>query len=290
MWHRRRWFLTLGLLGIVCAVLLTACGSTRTESPSGPENKSPTLSTRPSGTPPPFLDLGAVATRFPESVFLTPPAGETATVTRIIDGDTIEVLMNGRTYRVRYIGMDTPERYDVCFAEATAANALLVANQEVTLLKDVSETDRYGRLVRYVFVGSVFVDAALVAQGYARAYPYPPDTTYADYFADLEARARAAGLGCHPTGVFDHDPQTGVPVTASVTSAVLPPTSELPTPLSATGNTTQTAPAVFTCDCSRKCSEMVSCEEAYFQLSQCGCGVRDGDGDGVPCETICPGG
>jgi hypothetical protein len=198
--------------------------------------------------------------------------------------------MHGRTYRVRYIGMDTPERYDVCFAEATAANALLVANQEVTLLKDVSETDRYGRLVRYVFVGNVFVDAALVAQGYARAYPYPPDTTYADYFASLENDARAAGLGCHPTGVFDQGRESGVPLTASATSAVPPPTSRLPTPLAATEGVTQTAPAGFACDCSKKCSAMTSCEEAYFQLIQCGCGVRDGDGDGVPCETICPGG
>jgi hypothetical protein len=46
----------------------------------------------------------------------------------------------------------------------------------------------------------------------------------------------------------------------------------------------------FTCSCSRTCEQVVSCEEAYFQLNQCGCGRRDGDNDGVPCENICPGG
>jgi endonuclease YncB( thermonuclease family) len=49
------------------------------------------------------------------------------------------------------------------------------------------------------------------------------------------------------------------------------------------------APA-YTCDCSKTCGAMSSCEEAYFQLNQCGCSRRDGDGDGVPCEEICPGG
>lgn len=49
-------------------------------------------------------------------------------------------------------------------------------------------------------------------------------------------------------------------------------------------------PASFVCDCNKACTAMVSCEEAYFQLQQCGCGRRDGDGDGVPCEDICPGG
>jgi len=46
----------------------------------------------------------------------------------------------------------------------------------------------------------------------------------------------------------------------------------------------------FVCNCSKTCSQIVSFEEAYFQLNTCGCSVRDGDHDGVPCESICPGG
>ncbi len=128
--------------------------------------------------------------------------GETATVTRIIDGDTIYVRMNGQSYRVRYIGINTPERDEPCYADATAANADLVRGQTVTLVKDVSNTDDYDRLLRYVYVGEVFVNAELVAQGYAEAGYYPPDTAYTDTFNRLEADAQARGLGCHPTGVF----------------------------------------------------------------------------------------
>ncbi len=130
------------------------------------------------------------------------PAGEEAVVTEVVDGDTIDVLMNGETVRVRYIGINTPEWDELCGDEASTANALLVSGQAVTLVRDVSETDQYGRLLRYVYVGDLFVNEYLVAQGWAEAVEYPPDTAFAGQFEALEADAAAAGLGCHPTGVF----------------------------------------------------------------------------------------
>lgn len=130
------------------------------------------------------------------------PSGETATVTRIIDGDTIDVRLNGETYRVRYIGINTPEREEACYDDATQANANWVQGRTVTLVKDVSETDQYGRLLRYIYVGNVFVNAELVAAGYAESVHYAPDTAYASFFDSLENDARNASLGCHPTGVF----------------------------------------------------------------------------------------
>jgi len=128
---------------------------------------------------------------------------QVAAVTRVIDGDTIEVSMDGQTYRVRYIGIDTPETGEPCGAEATAANTGFVAGQTVEMVKDVSETDRYGRLLRYVYVGDLFVNAVLVDQGFAEAVEYPPDTAYAALFEQLESEARAASLGCHAAGVFE---------------------------------------------------------------------------------------
>ena len=133
----------------------------------------------------------------------TPPAGDTASVRRIVDGDTIDVTINGQPFTVRYIGVNTPERDEACYSEATAANAALVQGQTVRLVKDVSETDRYGRLLRYVYVGSTFVNATLVQQGWAEAAAYPPDTAYETTFEQLEAQAKAANLGCHPTGIFN---------------------------------------------------------------------------------------
>ena len=113
-------------------------------------------------------------------------------VTRVIDGDTI-VIQGGD--RVRYIGMDTPEIGQPYYAEATAKNKELVNGKEVRLVKDVSETDQYGRLLRYIYVGDIFVNAELVRLGYARAYYYPPDTYYADLFSQLELEAKQAGRG-----------------------------------------------------------------------------------------------
>ena len=130
-------------------------------------------------------------------------AGEKAWVARVIDGDTIDVLLNGRRARVRYIGMNTPERDEPCYREATGANYDWVAGKELRLLRDTSETDRYGRLLRYVYADGVFVNRALVEAGYAEAVVYQPDDAFYDDFRRLEQAAAQAGRGCHPSGIFD---------------------------------------------------------------------------------------
>lgn len=130
----------------------------------------------------------------------TAPNDETSqiTVARVIDGDTIE-LSTGQ--RVRYIGIDTPESVDPrtsvqCFAtEAATANRNLVQGKEVRLEKDISETDRYGRLLRYIWVGDTLVNDYLVRQGFARSSSYPPDVKYQDQFRQAEAEAQSANRG-----------------------------------------------------------------------------------------------
>ena len=125
-------------------------------------------------------------------------AVEDGTVTRVVDGDTIEVDIRGREYDVRYIGIDTPEstrQVEYFGPEASEKNRQLVEGQAVRLVKDVSETDRFGRLLRYVFVGDTFINYELVVQGYAAALTYPPDVACAETFQAAEGRAREAGLG-----------------------------------------------------------------------------------------------
>ena len=141
----------------------------------------------------------------PAPVSPTPiiPAGEEARVLRVIDGDTIEVALNRRNHRVRYIGINTPERDEACSNTATAANRRLVGGRTVTLVSDAEDTDRYGRLLRYIYADGVFVNEALVREGFAENSVWPPNTRHADRFRALEAEARAAGRGCHPSGVFD---------------------------------------------------------------------------------------
>jgi endonuclease YncB( thermonuclease family) len=124
-----------------------------------------------------------------------------ARVVRVIDGDTIDVEINDEEYRVRYIGIDTPElgrddRAPECFAQAARdKNIELVANRSVWLESDVSDVDQYGRLLRYVYVGEVLVNAALVAEGYANTFTLPPDVARAGLFRDLERTAREAERG-----------------------------------------------------------------------------------------------
>ena len=137
-----------------------------------------------------------------------PHVPQTARVLRVIDGDTIVVEIDGREERVRYIGVDTPEtvapdRPPGCFGqEASAANKALVDGRTVRLERDVSERDRFGRLLRYVYVDGVFVNDELIRQGYATAVTFPPDVRESERFRAREREARAAGRGlwsaCEP--------------------------------------------------------------------------------------------
>ena len=132
-----------------------------------------------------------------------PQGGETARVVQVIDGDTIDVNLNGEQVRVRYVGVNTPERDQSCYSEARAANSSMVSGQNVTLLRDTSDTDQYGRLLRYVYVGDTFVNEQLLRGGWAEVVVYQPDDEHADDFRTLEQQAARAGLGCHPSGIFD---------------------------------------------------------------------------------------
>ncbi|MFN2489549.1 MAG: thermonuclease family protein [Actinomycetota bacterium] len=150
----------------------------------------------------------------PATLHVEPPGHEVATVTRVVDGDTIEVRITaraegagagaadvGRSYDVRLIGIDTPESVKPdspveCFGrEASAATEALVDGAEVLLVKDVEETDQYGRLLRYVYLGEEMVDARLVANGYAFAYTYPPNVRHAELFVSLQHEARREHRG-----------------------------------------------------------------------------------------------
>lgn len=134
--------------------------------------------------------------------------GEQAQVTRVVDGDTIEVLMAGTTYKVRYIGVDTPETVKPdtpvqCFGpRASTFDHRLVEHRTVRLVFGVERRDIYGRLLAYVYLGRRFVNATLVRRGLARSLTIPPNDRFAPLFRRLELRAARAGLGlwgaCRP--------------------------------------------------------------------------------------------
>jgi len=164
-----------------------------------------------------FLLFGAVLFSL-ALIFFTPESadkkplekknGSLARVVRVIDGDTIEVE-GGQ--RIRYIGIDAPElnfsgRVADCFAkEAAKENEILVLGKEVRLEKDVSETDDYGRFLRYVWADDVFVNDYLVENGYARVVSFPPDVRYQDQFLKTQEKSRQENRGlwsfCYELGI-----------------------------------------------------------------------------------------
>lgn len=138
-----------------------------------------------------------------ESIESTPSSQEQSSVkvTKVVDGDTIEVEIEEVKKKLRYIGVNTPETVDPrravqCFGkEASNENKRLVEGKNIILEKDISETDKFGRLLRYIYLklddGSLlFVNDYLVRQGFANASEYPPDVKYSDRFREAEREAR----------------------------------------------------------------------------------------------------
>jgi len=216
------------------------------------------------------------------------PARTEAQVVDVVDGDTIKVEIGGTVYTVRYIGIDTPETVhpskpvEWMGPEASEANKRLVEGQTVYLEKDVSETDRYGRLLRYVFLADgLFVNAELVRLGYAQVSTYPPDVRYRDLFLAMQQEAREAESGLwRPT-------PTSLPATTAVP---IPPTATMvpvaqPTQL----------PSAAVCDCSGNiynCSDFSTHVEAQVCYEFCASVGRgdvhglDRDDDGNACESL----
>ena len=166
---------------------------TATITPTPTTTITPTIMLTPSSTIMPTQDLSFydIAPCIPKNTTF-----QIGTVTQIIDGDTIYVLLNdGKTYSVRYIGIDTPENERPFSIESTNANSDLVFQKELILIKDVSETDQFDRLLRYVIVGDVFVNLELVRLGLAVAEDYPPDIACSETLSSTENQARTSQIG-----------------------------------------------------------------------------------------------
>lgn len=197
-------------------------------------------------------------------------------VVKVIDGDTI-TLENGEV--VRYIGIDTPETTHPskpvqCFGkEASEKNKELVEGKMVRIEKDVSERDKYNRLLRYVWVGDIFINDYLVREGYAYASTYPPDVKYSDQFlkAQQEAREKKKGLwaGCKEESV-EEEVVKAQPATE--------PTQQPSTDINCSSN-------VY------NCTDFKTHNEAQEVFEYCG-GVNndvhklDQDKDGIACESL----
>jgi micrococcal nuclease len=123
------------------------------------------------------------------------------TVVRVVDGDTIKVRVGDRVESVRYIGVNTPEVHHPTRGEepggreASAINRQLVAGKQVRLELDVQARDRHGRILAYVWIGDVMINAELVRLGYAQVMTVPPNVRHQALFLKLQRDARDARRG-----------------------------------------------------------------------------------------------
>lgn len=265
--------LALVLMAAACAgdlpVRSTGGGPTSTSVPGGARSSTTSttvVASAPPTTPPPT----------------TPPApalpeGQDTTVESVVDGDTIVVA--GGT-RVRLIGVDTPETKDPrtavqCFGREAGAHtaSLLGSGTPVRLVYDAERHDRYGRTLAYVYRRSdgLFVNAALVAGGYALVTTFAPNVAHAEEFIALARAAREDGRGLW--AACGGDP-SGAPAPPPAPSP--PPAAGGPCDASYPGVCIPTAPPDLDCgDVAERRFAVVPPDPHRF----------DGDGDGVGCES-----
>jgi len=132
-------------------------------------------------------------------LFITCVPSNEGKVIRVIDGDTVDVEFGSFLFkkieRVRLLGIDAPERWEPLYLEAKKELEKLVLGKTVRLEGDIEERDRYGRLLRHIYVDDIFVNAELIKLGLARAKFYPPNVKYRELFYKLEKEAREKRRG-----------------------------------------------------------------------------------------------
>jgi micrococcal nuclease len=139
-------------------------------------------------------------------------AATSATLERVVDGDTLDVAVGSDTVRVRLIGIDAPEHDEGDCGNVAQAHLASLAppGAALGLAFDAECQDRYGRDLAYVTAGDVLLNAAMLYDGYAQPCPFEPNTTYAEAFACLGAQAAARGdgiwaLGCNRDACFHRE-------------------------------------------------------------------------------------
>jgi endonuclease YncB( thermonuclease family) len=250
-----------------------------------------------------FDQASAISATTTTSTTVTVLEPGTATVASITDGDTIRVILaDGSNEPVRLIGIDAPESNEPGYADSKDfLAALLEEGQAVLLVSDVSDRDRFGRLLRYLYVGETFINEEMVESGQAVAVEYPPDTAQADVLAEAQARAEAEGrtsTTAAPTTTTAAPTTTGAPTT---TTTVAPTTTTTVAPTTTTISPTTTAPPASNCHSSYKGACLMVGQGDYDCAGGSGNGPNyvsgpisvvgpdefdlDRDNDGIGCES-----
>ncbi len=152
---------------------------------------------------------GRIINEVDKPVLTIIPEPEYATITRVIDGDTLEIDTGER---VRLVCIDAPERGEKGYSEAKEFLEDLVLNKEVKLQRDITDKDKYDRLLRYIYTKEgTFVDELMVLEGHAQAYVYEPDTRLCPQIIEAENIAKKKDKGIWPYKTGDPCLDLGCP-------------------------------------------------------------------------------
>jgi micrococcal nuclease len=200
-----------------------------------------------------------------------------ALVSRVIDGDTIEVSVDNTPYKVKYIGVNAPgiaPEVEWQGPQSIAKNSDLVSGKFVVLVKDISEADAAGFLLRYVIVDDLFVNYELIRTGFARAELIAPDVTCGTAFLGAQSEAQSARLG-----VWSPTPVPTATVTPTATMTRTPTITTLPT---------RTLPPPCSCRRTYTCNNFTTQASAQACYEYCGPGVGliDKNNNGLVCESL----
>lgn len=211
-------------------------------------------------------------------------------VLSVVDGDTVQIEIDGKEETLRLIGINTPETVDPrkpveCFGKEASNKAKeLLTGKSVQLEADSTqgERDKYNRLLRYVILGDgTNFNKKMIEDGYAYEYTYNTPYKYQAEFKEAQQKAKEEKQGLWAENSCNGElnfPQTKTETETSQSSSSL---------TSSSSTTSASVSSDFICSGKRTCGQMNSCEEAYFYLNNCGVSGLDRDKDGIPCETIC---
>ncbi|MEF2175772.1 MAG: thermonuclease family protein, partial [Candidatus Absconditabacteria bacterium] len=193
-------------------------------------------------------------------------------VTKVVDGDTINIKYNNENVSIRLIGIDAPESsttrygYLQCWGkESTVQLKSLLENKNIYIEFDETQgnRDKYGRLLAYIRLDGININYYQIEKGNSSEYTYKKDYKYKEGFLIAEFYAKRLKNGMRGESCKGINK-----IIETDTKNVIGISSE-------------------NCGSKKYCSEMISCEEAYTYLNNCNLKRLDADGDGIPCESIC---
>lgn len=197
-----------------------------------------------------------------------------ALVTRVLSGDTIEVAIGNDALKVRYIGLDAPgiaPQMEWQGPQAVSANGDLVSGKYVVLIKDLSDTDVEGALLRYVFVDNLFVNYELLRRGFAQTRIQQPDTSCEKAFRAAQSEAKTAYQG-----VWIATPTPTATITSTPTITSIPSATRIPV--------CKCSGADLTCNSFRNQASAQACFEYCKDMGYGDIFGLDKNNNGLACE------